>query len=286
MKKSIFAVFVLAFAILSAAAQEEAIVWEKDFKKAQAIARETGRPMLLDFTAVWCKPCRMMDEQFWVLPEVARAAKPFVAVKIDFDNRRDLVGKYGVSAIPFVAFTDPLGNLVTFRRGFGSKNVREINQIFDEMPKDFSAVTKYYDALEVKKDDGDALLQIADFYAKSKMLYLSCDFYKRALKTDEIKADTEKRERVASIIGANYYLSKADRQAVDYLSDYLHDFPSGKHREIVMAMIAISSANLGKDKDAAKYLDTLKTEFPASKNIEAASKAVEAARNKPDKKQS
>ena len=284
MKKSIFAVFILMLAFLSAAAQEEAIIWEKDFKKAQATARETGRPLLLDFTAVWCKPCRMMDEQFWVLPEVARAAKPFVAVKVDFDNRRDLVGKYGVSAIPFVAFTDPLGNLVTFRRGFGSKNVREINQIFEEMPKDFSVVTKYYDALEIKKDDGNALLQIADFYAKSKMLYLSCDFYKRALKTDEVKTDAEKRERIVATIGANYYASRADRQAIDYLSDYLKDYPSGNRREIALAMIALSSANLNKDKDAAKYLEMLKTEFPASKNIEKVGKALENAKNKPDKK--
>ena len=58
---AILAVFLLA---LTVSAQAEQIVWEKDFKKAQALALETGRPLLLDFTAPWCKPCKMMDESF------------------------------------------------------------------------------------------------------------------------------------------------------------------------------------------------------------------------------
>ncbi len=284
MKKSIVVLFVLFLAALNASAQEERIVWEKDFKQAQATARETNRPMLLDFTADWCKPCKAMDAEFWVLPEVIRAMKPFVAVKIDFDDEKSLVGKYSVSAIPFVAFTDPLGNLITFRRGFSSKNAKELNQIFNEMPKDFSSVKNAYAALDKNKNDGNALLQIADFYSGARMLYLSCEFYKRALKTDEIKADAEKRERIAAALGTNYFSVRADAQAIDYLGDYLKDYPAGKNRELALAMISISNANLGKQKEAVKHLEMLKTAFPASKNIEAVNKAIEAAKNKPDKK--
>lgn len=282
-KPGIVFVFLLS-AFLSIKAQEEQIVWEKDFKKAQALALETSRPLLLDFTAEWCKPCKAMDANFWVLPDVIRATKPFIAVKIDFDKERSLVEKYRVGAIPFVIFTDPLGNLVTYRRGFGRSSINELNSIFNEMPKDFSPVKEYYAALEVNKEDGNALLKIADFYSGSRMYYLSCDFYKRALKTDEIKADAEKRERIASAVGANYYASRADAQAVDYLGDYLKNYPQGKRRETALAMIAISYANLKKEKDAAKYFEMLKTEFPASKNISAVAKAIEDAKNKREKK--
>lgn len=284
MKKilSFFVVFLAS--VFASYAQDESIVWEKDFKKAQALARAEGRPMLLDFTAEWCKPCKMMDAQFWVLPEVVQATKPFVAVKIDFDDKQDLVKKYGVGAIPFVVFTDPLGNLVTFRRGFSSKNAREINALFNEMPKDFSPVVKDYEAVELKKDDGEALLRIGDFYTKSKMFYLGAEYYRKALKTDEIKTDQEKSERLAAAVGMNYYGSRADAKAVEYLNDYLKDFPSGKRRETALAMVAISYANLGKEKDALKTLDILKREFPASSNISAINKAIEDAKNKKDKK--
>lgn len=279
--------FVLIFAVLmfgsTASAQEEQIVWEKDFKKAQALARETGRPLLLDFTAPWCKPCKAMDAQFWVLPDVVKASKPFIAVKIDYDNEKSLVGKYNVSAIPFVAFTDPLGNLITFRRGFSTKNANELNLIFNDMPKDFSALKKFYEAIELKKDDGAALLQIADSYRQSKMLALSNDFYKKASKTSEIQADPEKKERIAATLGINSYSFQDYRQANNYLEDYLKDYPAGKYKEIAQAMLSIGNANLAKLKEADKYFELLKKDFPASKNIPAVAKAIEDARNKPGK---
>ncbi len=65
----------------AAQAQGKQIVWEKDYKKAQTAARESGRPLLLDFTAEWCKPCKAMDETFWVRADVVEAMKPFIAIK-------------------------------------------------------------------------------------------------------------------------------------------------------------------------------------------------------------
>jgi hypothetical protein len=58
----------------------------------------------------------------------------------------------------------------------------------------------------------------------------------------------------------------------------------GKKRELSLAMIAVSSARLGKQKEAVKHLEALKAEFPQSKNIEAVGKSLEEAKNKPDKK--
>ena len=284
MKTYLSAVFIIMLFVLSAAAQDEQIIWEKDFKKAQALARETGRPLLLDFSAPWCKPCVAMDKEFWVLGDVVKAMKPFIAVKIDFDNDKSLVSRYNVTAIPYVAFADPLGNMVTSRRGFGSKSVKELNQIFAEMPSDFSSLKTSYDAIEKKKDDGAALLKIADFYRASKMLYLSNDFYKRAAKTEEIKADAETSERIASTLGSNAYGYQDFKAADKYLDEYLKNYPSGKYRELSFAILTISNAKLFKFKEADKYLEQLKTNFPASKNLPIAAASIEQAKKDKDKK--
>lgn len=283
MKNLIFVFILIISGAFGASAQENQINWTTDFKQAQRTARETNRPLLLDFTAEWCKPCKAMDKEFWVLPEVVNAMKPFVAVKIDYDKDKSLVGRYSVSAIPFVVFADPLGNLITFRRGLSKKNLSELNQIFSEMPKDFAAVQKAYIALDLNKNDGSALLQIADFYSKSKMASLSNDFYKRALKTDMVKNDAAQKERIASTLGVNYFISGLDAQAVEYLGDYLKDYPKAANREIVLAMLAISHARLGKEKESVKYLETLKQEFPASKHTSAVNKSIEEAKIKKDK---
>ena len=273
-------IFTVLFLAAACAAQNEQIVWEKDYKKALVMARESNKALILDFTADWCKPCKLMDAEFWVLPEVVEAVKPFITVKIDYDNEKSLVGKYGVSAIPFVVFTDPLGNMITARRGFSSKRVDELNQIFREMPKDFSALKKYYDALELKKDDGLALMQIADSYRGAKMLSLSNEFYKKALKTDEIKGDAEKKDRILAALGVNAYNFRDYEQANDFMEDYLKEFPAGKSRETAIFVLVLSNANRGKLKNASKYLEMLKSDFPSSTNIAAAVKAVEGAKNK------
>lgn len=284
MKKILIAFFISVFLSVSAFAQEQQIVWEKDFKKAQALALETGRPLLLDFTASWCKPCQMMDKEFWVLGDVVSAMKPFIAVKVDFDNDKNVVNRYGIRAIPFVVFADPLGNMVTYRLGFSKRNATELNEIFTLMPTDFSSLKPEYAAIEKNKEDGKALLKIADFYRSKRMLSLSTDFYKRAAKTDAVKTDAEQTERIASVVAANYYGADDYKLADKHLEEYLKDYPKGKYREVIMTMLTIANAKLFKFKDAEKYLLQLKTEFPSSKNIAFAEDQINQAKVEKSKK--
>lgn len=269
---------------MAAMAQTNEIVWEKDFKKAQAMARETGKPMLLDFTAPWCKPCQAMDRDFWVLDDVIKATKSFIMVKINYDDEKKLVSRYNVAGIPFVAFTDPLGDIVTFRLGFGGKKASEINAIIKDMPTDFTSLKAAYEAIDANKEDGQSLLKIADFYRSTGMLKLSNEYYKRALKTPEIKSDAEKSERISSVFGFNAYGYNDYKAADKYLDEYLKLFPTGKYREVSLAILSISNAKLYKFKEAEKYLESLKKDFPASKYIQNAVNAIETSKLEKDKK--
>ena len=60
----------------------------------------TEEPVLLDFSATWCGPCRQMD------PVISRLkAQGYPIKKLDFDRNRDLAQKYGVSQIPCFVMT-------------------------------------------------------------------------------------------------------------------------------------------------------------------------------------
>ena len=69
----------------------------------QAKVLDSAEPVLVDFFATWCGPCKMMapviDE---VAAEKAGSAKVY---KIDIDDNMEIAQKYGVMSIPtFIVF--------------------------------------------------------------------------------------------------------------------------------------------------------------------------------------
>jgi thioredoxin 1 len=61
---------------------------------------KSGQPVLVDFWAEWCMPCRMLA------PTIEKIAKDYAGKvkvgKLDTDSNRDVSIKYGISAIPTV----------------------------------------------------------------------------------------------------------------------------------------------------------------------------------------
>ena len=62
----------------------------------------SNEPVLVDFSAVWCQPCKMLDP---VVKQLAGEWDGTVkVVKIDADENPSLVMKYGVMGIPTLLF--------------------------------------------------------------------------------------------------------------------------------------------------------------------------------------
>lgn len=84
------------------------IVWRDDFVSAKALALNTGRPLLVDFTASWCGACHELDRLTFSDPAVVREAGRFVSVRIDLSPGRDTPDKktvlqsYAQHGLPFV----------------------------------------------------------------------------------------------------------------------------------------------------------------------------------------
>ncbi|HXE55234.1 MAG TPA: thioredoxin family protein [Tepidisphaeraceae bacterium] len=95
----------------------EKVPWRTDFSAALQEAKQTGKPMLLDFSAKWCGPCQDMRRTTWSSAKVASALGDYVPVQIDVDARPDLAHQFNAEAIPHLVVLDSSGNLVKWTEG-------------------------------------------------------------------------------------------------------------------------------------------------------------------------
>ena len=86
-----------------------------------AAVATTGKPIVIDFYADWCIPCKELDEKTFGRPEVARELDRFTRVKADLTKAEDpevqkLTKQYAIVGVPTLVFLDASGHEMPAQR--------------------------------------------------------------------------------------------------------------------------------------------------------------------------
>lgn len=87
----------------------------------------SDKPLLVDFHATWCQPCKVQSP---ILQEVAGVVREKATIiKVDVDKNPQVAVKYGVQGVP---------TLVLFKKGkviWKASGVRTKNEIIEQIQK-------------------------------------------------------------------------------------------------------------------------------------------------------
>ena len=85
----------------------------------EELVLKSDKPVLVDFWAAWCGPCRMVGP---VIEEISNEYSDKAVVgKVDIDSNQEYAAKYGVRNIPTVLVFNK-GEIATRQVGVAPKN--------------------------------------------------------------------------------------------------------------------------------------------------------------------
>jgi thioredoxin-related protein len=121
MIKLYFSLLLCVF-VMFASAQENQFTSVKDWNGLLAQAKKENKMVFVDAYFVGCHPCKQMDDEVFVLPEVKKLmTENFISTKIDFmkdDFGKQLQVKYAVTGFPTFLLLNSDGQLVSRFSGY------------------------------------------------------------------------------------------------------------------------------------------------------------------------
>ena len=115
-------------------------VWLTSIVKATERASKESKPVLIDFGADWCKPCKRMHAEVFVDAGIEKRLRTqFVPVLVDATDMTPqiskLVRKYRVSTLPTIVFLDAQGKFLSDQSLVGFADIQELDTRLSQVVK-------------------------------------------------------------------------------------------------------------------------------------------------------
>lgn len=260
--------------IAAGAGAQDGVHWYSSVEEASARAVLANRPILIEFWAEWCAPCKSMENEVYSTGSFQEAAKRFLPVKIDFDKKTALARKYNVEALPTIVFADSYGHEL-FRYD-GYVDAKSLLALVNALPADVTEFNRLNVVLASDKNNFEALQAMGKSLRSAGLFRASSDYYAKAAQRPEAKAHPEKRETILNEIGLNFLEVQDSKLAAESFKKCLREFPnSPKKTQWTLDLCQAYAFGENEEREKArKLLRTFIRDHPSSPQSEQARKIL------------
>jgi thiol:disulfide interchange protein DsbD len=103
-------------------ATPKSLIFEPFDSSRLASAGQTRKPVLIDFSADWCIPCREMEHSTFLNPSVVQEASRFVRLRADLTHQdktnQALMSKFQIQGVPTTVMIDSSGRVQVQKVGY------------------------------------------------------------------------------------------------------------------------------------------------------------------------
>lgn len=100
------------------------LVW--DYKKDKQFKFKSKTPVIIDFYATWCGPCKLLEPELLALQEEYK--EKVIFYRIDVDKERKLAELFGIKSMPTLVF---MKDISQYNKTSGFKKRDELKQIIN-----------------------------------------------------------------------------------------------------------------------------------------------------------
>jgi thioredoxin-like negative regulator of GroEL len=249
MKKAAIVMFVLLALVQVAAAVE----FTGTYAEAKAQAVSQNKPILIDFFAEWCGPCKQFAAAVGSNAEIQKALEPVILYRVDSEKGagKDLAKEFSVRAYPTFIMVNKDGQMLDIWLGYEKSS---FIKIIADAQTDLSTIDEKKARYKTLPDMRSAIV-LGRYSAAMGEFKEAVDYYRMA---HVLSSDTQSDysfeifENTASGIGKNIFTYDDVSQAAEAIIN-------GPKRDVWETiqvsneMIGIAK-NLNKPDDVAKYI--------------------------------